>query len=93
MSDKNVAGLRQNGHLFPTGRSKSKKGYAWLVWALASVSFGYAFFHRVAPSVMVSDLMAEFAIVKSKLVVSISYFFRPNSFRRSSKNSPAVQSW
>ena len=36
--------------------------YAWLVWSLAAIAFGYAFFHRVTPSVMVSDLMTEFAI-------------------------------
>ena len=33
--------------------------YAWLVWSLAAIAFGYAFFHRVTPSVMVSDLMTE----------------------------------
>jgi len=38
------------------------KSYAWLVWSLAAISFGYAFFHRVTPSVMVADLMADFAV-------------------------------
>ena len=71
MSDKNDAGLAPNEQLFPTGRSKPKKGYAWLVWALAAISFGYAFFHRVAPSVMVSDLMAEFAIGGAMLGTSV----------------------
>ncbi|NIR29301.1 MAG: MFS transporter [Gammaproteobacteria bacterium] len=37
-------------------------GRAWLVWALAALSFGYAFFQRVAPSVMVSDLMRAFDV-------------------------------
>ena len=48
----------------PTASSVAGTGgaYAWLVWALAAISFGYAFFHRVAPSVMVSDLMVEFTI-------------------------------
>ena len=77
MFDKNDAGLRPNGHLFQTGRSKPKKGYAWLVWALAAVSFGYAFFHRVAPSVMVSDLMAEFAIGGAMLGTLSALYFYP----------------
>ena len=77
MSDKNDAGLRPKGHLFPTGRCKSKKGYAWLVWALAAISFGYAFFHRVAPSVMVSDLMAEFAIGGAMLGTLSALYFYP----------------
>ena len=51
--------------------------YAWLVWALAAVSFGYAFFHRVAPSVMVSDLMAEFAIGGAMLGTLSALYFYP----------------
>ena len=35
---------------------------AWIVWALGAASFGYAFFQRVAPSVIVQDLMREFAV-------------------------------
>ncbi len=35
---------------------------AWFVWSLSALAFFYAFFQRVAPSVMVSDLMAEFTI-------------------------------
>ena len=77
MFDKNDAGLRPNGYLCPTGRSKPKKGYAWLVWALAAISFGYAFFHRVAPSVMVSDLMAEFAIGGAMLGTLSALYFYP----------------
>ena len=37
-------------------------GLPGFVWSLAAIAFGYAFFHRVTPSVMVSDLMTEFAI-------------------------------
>ena len=77
MFDKNDAGLRPNRHLFSTDRSKPKKGYAWLVWALAAISFGYAFFHRVAPSVMVSDLMAEFAIGGAMLGTLSALYFYP----------------
>ncbi len=35
---------------------------AWLVWGLGALSFSYAFFQRVAPSVIVVDLMREFAV-------------------------------
>ncbi len=35
---------------------------AWLVWGLGALSFSYAFFQRVAPSVMVADLMRDFAV-------------------------------
>ena len=45
--------------------------YAWFVWSLAAIAFGYAFFHRVTPSVMVSDLMTEFAIGGAMLGLSL----------------------
>ena len=35
---------------------------AWLVWSLGALSFSYAFFQRVAPSVMLVDLMRDFAV-------------------------------
>ena len=35
---------------------------AWCIWVLSALAFGYAFFQRVAPSVMVPELMAEFSI-------------------------------
>lgn len=50
---------------------------AWLIWALAATAFGYAFFHRVAPSVMVSDLMAEFAIGGAMLGTLSALYFYP----------------
>ena len=51
-------------------------GYAWFIWSLAAISFGYAFFHRVTPSVMVSDLMTEFAIGGAMLgSLSALYFY------------------
>jgi MFS family permease len=37
-------------------------GRAWLIWFIGALSFGYAFFQRVAPSVMVDELMAAFAV-------------------------------
>lgn len=35
---------------------------AWLMWGLGAVFFAYGFFHRMAPGVMVSDLMRDFAV-------------------------------
>ncbi len=51
--------------------------YAWLVWSLAAIAFGYAFFHRVMPSVMVSDLMTEFAIGGAMLGTLSALYFYP----------------
>ena len=34
---------------------------AWAIWLLGALLYSYGFFQRVAPSVMVSDLMREFA--------------------------------
>ena len=50
---------------------------AWFIWLLAAISFGYAFFHRVAPSVMVSDLMSEFAISGAVLGTLSALYFYP----------------
>ena len=50
---------------------------AWLVWLVAGLSFGYAFFHRVAPSVMVSELMTEFAIGGAMLGTLSALYFYP----------------
>ena len=51
--------------------------YAWFVWSLAAIAFGYAFFHRVTPSVMVSDLMTEFAIGGAMLGTLSALYFYP----------------
>jgi MFS family permease len=58
---------------------RQEKGgfYAALIWSLAALSFGYAFFHRVAPSVMVSDLMTEFAIGGAMLGMLSALYFYP----------------
>jgi MFS family permease len=46
----------------------------WLMWALGAALFLYASFQRVAPSVMVNDLMADFAVTAAALG-SLSAFF------------------
>lgn len=49
---------------------------AWLVWCLGALSFSYAFFQRVAPSVMVPDLMRDFAVGAAVLGnLSAIYFY------------------
>lgn len=50
---------------------------AWFIWLFAALAFGYAFFHRVAPSVMVDDLMAEFAISGAVLGTLSALYFYP----------------
>jgi MFS family permease len=50
---------------------------AWWVWSLSALSFGYAFFQRVAPSVMVSDLMAEFSVGAAVLGQLSALYFYP----------------
>jgi len=47
-----------------------------VIWALAASTFGYAFFQRVAPSVMVADLMRDFAVGAAVLGnLSAIYFY------------------
>lgn len=49
---------------------------AWLIWALGSLCFAYAFFQRVAPSVMVDELMRDFAVGAAVLGnLSAIYFY------------------
>ena len=71
---------RGAGSKLPKGWfDRQEKGgfYAALIWSLAALSFGYAFFHRVAPSVMVSDLMTEFAIGGAMLGMLSALYFYP----------------
>ncbi len=50
---------------------------AWCMWLIAGLSFGYAFFHRVTPSVMVSELMTDFAIGGAMLGALSALYFYP----------------
>jgi len=54
---------------------KEKIGlYPWIVWALAASFYCYGFFHRVAPSVMINELMADFA-VNAAILGNLSAFY------------------
>lgn len=47
---------------------------AWVMWGMAATFYGYAFFQRVLPSVMVDQLMAEFAL-GGALLGNLSAFY------------------
>lgn len=53
------------------------EGRAWLIWSLSAIAFGYAFFQRVAPSVMVADLMRDFAVGGALLGYMSALYFYP----------------
>jgi MFS family permease len=49
---------------------------AWLMWGLGALFYAYGFFQRVAPGVMVEDLMRDFAISGAVLgSLSAAYFY------------------
>ena len=47
---------------------------AWVMWGTAAAFYGYAFFQRVLPSVMVDQLMSEFAL-GGALLGNLSAFY------------------
>jgi predicted MFS family arabinose efflux permease len=49
--------------------------YPWLVWGLAASFYCYGFFQRVAPSVMVGELMAEFSVSAAVLGNLSAFYF------------------
>ncbi len=46
----------------------------WLMWSVAALFFAYGFFARVAPSIMVEDLMRDFA-ASGAIVGTLSAFY------------------
>lgn len=49
---------------------------AWLMWGLAALFYAYGFFQRVAPSIMVEDLMRDFTIGGTMLgSLSAAFFY------------------
>jgi len=51
--------------------------YPWLIWATGTLFFCYSFFHRVAPSVMVGDLMRDFQVGGTILGTLSAFYFYP----------------
>jgi len=47
----------------------------WLFWGLAALFYCYGFFQRVAPSVMVDDLMRDFAVSAAVLGNLSAFYF------------------
>ena len=52
-------------------------GLALTIWSLSALAFGYAFFQRVAPSIMIPDLMAEFAVTGAVMGQLSALYFYP----------------
>ena len=51
--------------------------FPWAVWGLGALLFFYAFFHRVAPAVMVNELMRDFAVGGAILGTLSAFYFYP----------------
>jgi len=51
--------------------------FPWAVWGLGALLFFYAFFHRVAPAVMVGELMRDFAVGGAILGTLSALYFYP----------------
>ena len=47
----------------------------WLMWSLGALFFCYAFFQRVAPSVLVGDLMRDFGVGAAVLGNLSAFYF------------------
>ena len=55
---------------------KASAAYCWTAWSLSGIFYGYIFFVRVAPSVMISELMRDFAVSGAILGnLSAVYFY------------------
>lgn len=49
----------------------------WVIWGLAAAFYGYAYFQRVAPSVMTTELMGTFEVTAASLGNLSAYYFYP----------------
>jgi MFS family permease len=68
--------IERSGILFMTTRRHIVHMLPWLIWAVGATSFGFAFFQRVAPSVMVDSLMRDLAVGAAVLGnLSAIYFY------------------
>jgi MFS family permease len=61
----------------PSSASPIGGARAWLIWSLSAIAFGYAFFQRVAPSVMVAELMETFSVGAAVLGQLSAFYFYP----------------
>ncbi|MDA0367139.1 MAG: MFS transporter [Proteobacteria bacterium] len=58
-------------------QSLSRLPLPWLIWGLAAAFYGYAYFQRVAPSVMTAELMRDFSTSAAGLGNLSAYYFYP----------------
>ena len=57
-------------------------GIGWAFWAIAALFYGYEFLHRVAPSVLTTQLREAFAVNDHQLgVIGAMYFYAYASFQ------------
>jgi predicted MFS family arabinose efflux permease len=56
-------------------RSERTGFYPWMVWGLAACFYCYGFFQRVTPSVMVDELMTDFAVSAAVLGNLSAFYF------------------
>lgn len=61
----------------PQATRPASVALALTIWSLSALAFGYAFFQRVAPSVMIPDLMAEFAVTGAVMGQLSALYFYP----------------
>ncbi len=59
------------------GNWRRGAAFPWLIWGIGAMLFFYAFFHRVAPGVMGSDLMRDFAMGGAILGTLSGLYFYP----------------
>lgn len=59
----------------PAGLRPYPAWWPWLVWGLAALLFTYAFFHRVAPSVMIDPLMRDLSVGAAVLGNLSAFYF------------------
>lgn len=68
--------MREDTRGASADRQEAPRGLAWLVWGLAALSFCFAYFQRVAPSVMIDQLMVDLAVGGALLGnLSALYFY------------------
>ena len=54
----------------------TNRSRAWFIWTIAVIYYLYEYIHRIAPSVMVSDLMRSFQVNAATLGnLSAIYFY------------------
>ncbi len=60
----------------PADKASQSTRTGWLLWALAALFYAYGFLQRVAPAVLATDLMRDFALGGALLgTLSAAYFY------------------